>query len=249
MKLKDRVAIVTGAGRNIGEAVACLFAAEGAKVAVVDLDRPRAERTAAAITSAGGTALPFVADVSRGSEVTALVKAVAAQFGRIDILVNNVAVSDNKSILDITEEDWDRVMNVTLKSQFLMSKQVAHQMVAQGGGGTIVNVGSTSGWQGRRRAIAYSAAKGAIANFTRALAVQLAPHGIRVNAIVPNKIGSPVGREEFDPTRPVENMLKRPGQPDEAAKAILFLASGDSAFIIGENLFVDGGTMAMDHTS
>jgi len=249
MKLKDRVAIVTGAGRNIGEAVALLFAAEGAKVAVVDLDRPRAERTAAAITGAGGTAVPIVADVSRGSEVTALVKAVVAQFGRIDILVNNVAVSDNKSILDITEEDWDRVMNVTLKSQFLMSKQVAHQMVAQGEGGTIVNVGSTSGWQGRRRAIAYSAAKGAIANFTRALAVQLAPHHIRVNAIVPNKIGSPVGREEFDPTRPVENMLKRPGQPDEAAKAILFLASGDSAFIIGENLFVDGGTMAMDHTS
>ena len=185
----------------------------------------------------------------RASDVAALVKAVVARFGRIDILVNNVAVSDNKTILEITEEDWDRVMNVTLKSQFLMSKQVAHQMIAQGGGGNIVNVGSTSGWQGRRRAIAYSAAKGAIANFTRALAVQLAPHNIRVNAIVPNKIGSPVGRDEFDPTRPVENMLKRPGQPDEAAKAILFLVSDDSSFIIGENLFVDGGTMAMDHTS
>src|SRR5258708_1366284 len=122
-------------------------------------------------------------------------------------------------------------------------------MVGEGGGGTIVNVGSTSGWQGRRRAIAYSAAKGAIANFTRALAVQLPPHGIRVNAIVPNKIGSPVGRAEFRPTRPVQKMLKRPGQPGEAGKAILFLASGDSSFIIGENLFVDGGTMAMDHTS
>src|SRR5258707_14364433 len=129
-----------------------------------------------------------------------------------------------------------------------MSKQVAHQMVAQGGGGTIVNVGSTSGWQVRSRAIAYSAAKGAIANFTRALAVQLAPHKIRVNAIVPNKIGSPVGKDEFDPTRPVENMLKRAGQPAEAAKAILFLASDDSSFVIGENLFVDGGTMAMDQT-
>jgi NAD(P)-dependent dehydrogenase (short-subunit alcohol dehydrogenase family) len=249
MKLEGRVAVVTGAGRNIGEAVARLFAAEGAKVAVVDLDRPRGERTAQAIKSAGGTAELFVTDVAKASEVAALVKAVVARFGRIDILVNNVAVSDNKTILDITEEDWDRVMNVTLKSQFLMSKQVAHQMVAQGAGGNIVNVGSTSGWQGRRRAIAYSAAKGAIANFTRALAVQLAPHNIRVNAIVPNKIGSPVGRDEFDPTRPVENMLKRPGQPDEAAKAILFLVSDDSSFIIGENLFVDGGTMAMDHTS
>jgi NAD(P)-dependent dehydrogenase (short-subunit alcohol dehydrogenase family) len=249
MKLKDRVALVTGAGRNIGEAVARLFAAEGARVAAVDLDRARGERTAAAIKQAGGSAEPFVTDVSKSGDVAALVKAVVERFGRVDILVNNVAISDNKSILEITEEDWDRVMNVTLKSQFLMSKAVAQQMIAQGGGGTIVNVGSTSGWQGRRRAIAYSAAKGAIANFSRALAVQLAPHNIRVNAIVPNKIGSPVGRDEFDPTRPVENMLKRPGQPEEAAKAILFLASDDSSFIIGENLFVDGGTMAMDHTS
>ena len=249
MKLKDRVAVVTGAGRNIGEAVARLFAREGAKVAVVDLDRTRGERVTAAIKSAGGDAEAFVTDVSKASEVAALVKAVVARFGRIDILVNNVAVSDNKSILEITEEDWDRVMNVTLKSQFLMSKHVAQQMLAQGIAGNIVNVGSTSGWQGRPRAIAYSAAKGAIANFTRALAVQLAPHNIRVNAIVPNKIGSPVGKEEFDPTRPVQNMLRRPGQPDEAANAILFLASEDSSFIIGENLFVDGGTMAMDQTS
>jgi NAD(P)-dependent dehydrogenase (short-subunit alcohol dehydrogenase family) len=249
MKLKDRVAIVTGAGRNIGEAVARLFAAEGAKVAVVDLDQPRGARVAAAIKAAGGSAEPFVTDVSKGADVAALIKAVTEHFGRVDILVNNVAISDNKGILEITEEDWDRVMNVTLKSQFLMSKQAAQQMITQGSGGIIINVGSTSGWQGRRRAIAYSAAKGAIANFTRALAVQLAPHKIRVNAIVPNKIGSPVGREEFDPTRPVENMLKRPGEPDEAARAILFLASDDSSFIIGENLFVDGGTMAMDHTS
>ena len=131
----------------------------------------------------------------------------------IDILVNNVAISDNKSILEVTEEDWDRVMNVSLKSQFLMTKFVAQQMVAQGSGGRIVNVGSTSGWQGRPRAIAYSAAKAAIANFTRAAAVQLAPYNIRVNAIVPNKIGSPVGRDEFDPSRPVQNMLKRAGQP------------------------------------
>src|SRR5258708_12256962 len=120
-------------------------------------------------------------------------------------------------------------------------------MVGEGGGGTIVNVGSAWGWQGRRRAIAYSAAKGAIANFTRALAVQLAPHGIRVNAIVPNKIGSPVGREEFDPTRPVENILKRPGQSDEASETILFLESGGSYFITGQYVCVDGRTMVMDH--
>jgi len=248
MKLKDQVAIVTGAGRNIGEEIARLFAAEGAKVAIVDLDKPRGERVAAAIRQSGGEAELFAADVSQGGDVAALVKAVVARFGRVDILVNNVAISDNKTLLEITEEDWDRVMTVTLKSQFLMSKHVAQQMIAQGTGGKIVNVGSTSGWQGRPRATAYSAAKAAIANFTRTIAVQLAPHNIRVNAIVPNKIGSPVGRDEFDPTRPVANMLRRAGRPDEAAKAILFLASDDSSFVIGENLFVDGGTMAMDQT-
>jgi NAD(P)-dependent dehydrogenase (short-subunit alcohol dehydrogenase family) len=171
---------------------------------------------------------------------------VVARFGRIDILVNNVAISDNKHILDISEEEWDRVLAVTLKSQFLMGKHVAAQMVAQGTGGRIVNIGSTSGFMGRSRAIAYSAAKGGVANLTRAMAAQLAPHRIRVNGIVPNKIGSPVGKDEFDPTRPVPNMAKRPGDPKEAAKAVLFLVSDDSSFVYGANLFVDGGVSAMD---
>jgi NAD(P)-dependent dehydrogenase (short-subunit alcohol dehydrogenase family) len=249
MKLKDQVAVVTGAGRNIGEEVAKLFAAEGAKVAVVDLDEARGNRTVAAIKAKGGDTALFRTDVSKAAEVAEMVRGVVARFGRIDILVNNVAISDNKGLLEITEEEWDRVMTITLKSQFLMSKAIAQQMIAQGSGGRIVNVGSTSGWQGRPRAVAYSAAKAAIANFTRAIAVQLAPHNIRVNAIVPNKIGSPVGRDEFDPSRPVMNMLKRSGRPEEAAKAILFLASEDSSFVIGENLFVDGGTMAMDLSS
>lgn len=246
MKLKDRVAIVTGGGRNIGEEIARLFAAEGAKVAVVDLDRPRGERVADAIRTSGGEAEPFVADVSRGGDVETLVRAVVERFGRIDVLVNNVAISDNKHIFDISEEEWDRVLAVTLKSQFLMAKHVGRQMAAQGAGGVIVNIGSTSGFTGRSRAIAYSAAKGGVANLTRAMAAQLAPHKIRVNAIVPNKIGSPVGRDEFDPSRPVPNMAKRPGQPAEAAKAVLFLACEDSSFVYGANLFVDGGVSAMD---
>jgi len=246
MKLKDQVAIVTGAGRNIGEEIAKLFAAEGAKVAVVDLDKTRGERVADAIIAAGGDAALFVADVSKGADVAALVKNIAAHYGRIDILVNNVAISDNKHIFDITEEEWDRVLAVTLKSQFLMAKEVGKQMAAQGGGGRIVNIGSTSGFTGRSRAVAYSAAKGGVANLTRAMAAQLAPHRIRVNAIVPNKIGSPVGKDEFNLTRAVPNMAKRPGQPQEAAKAVLFLASEDSSFIYGANLFVDGGVSAMD---
>ena len=245
MRLKDQVAIVTGAGRNIGEEIARLFAAEGAKVAVVDLDKPRGERVADAIRQAGGEAELFAADVSRGGDVVALVKAVVDRFGRVDILVNNVAISDNKHIFDITEEEWDRVLAVTLKSQFLMGKHVGQQMAAQGTGGRIVNVGSTSGFMGRSRAVAYSAAKGGVANLTRAMAAQLAPHKIRVNAIVPNKIGSPVGKDEFDPTRPVVNLAGRAGLPIDLARAILFLASDDSEFIVGDMLFVDGGLAAM----
>ena len=250
MKLKDQVAIVTGAGRNIGEEIAKLFAAEGAKVAIVDMDKPRGERVTNAIKAAGGDATLFIADVSKGSDVAALVKDVVARYGRIDILVNNVAISDNKHIFDISEEEWDRVLAVTLKSQFLMAKHVGQQMAAQGGGGggggRIVNIGSTSGFIGRSRAIAYSAAKGGVANLTRAMAAQLAPHKIRVNAIVPNKIGSPVGKDEFDPSRPVPNMAKRPGEPAEAAKAVLFLVTDNSSFVWGANLFVDGGVSAMD---
>ncbi|MPZ56276.1 MAG: SDR family oxidoreductase [Rhizobiales bacterium] len=248
MKLQGQVAIVTGAGRNIGEEIAKLFAAEGATVAVFEMDQSRGQRTVDAIAGAGGKAALFLADVSKGADVAAAVQAVVEKFGRIDVLVNNVAISDNKHIFDITEEEWDRVLAVTLKSQFLMGKHVGQQMAAQPAGGRIVNIGSTSGFMGRKRAIAYSAAKGGVVNLTRAMAVQLAPHNIRVNAIVPNKIGSPVGRDEFDPSRPVPNMPKRPGLPSEAAKAVLFLASDDSSFTYGENLFVDGGVLAMDQS-
>jgi NAD(P)-dependent dehydrogenase (short-subunit alcohol dehydrogenase family) len=249
MKLRDQVAIVTGAGRNIGEEIARLFAAEGAKLAIVDVDRPRGERVAGMLNAQGGEAELFLADVSKGSAVAALVEAVVARFGRIDILVNNVAISDNKHIFDITEEEWDRVLAVTLKSQFLLGQQVGRQMAAQGSGGRIVNIGSTSGFMGRSRAVAYCAAKGGVANLTRAMAMQLAPHNIRVNSIVPNKIGSPVGRDEFDPNRPVPNMAKRPGDPREAARAVLFLVSDDSSFVYGANLFVDGGVSAMEATA
>jgi 3-oxoacyl-[acyl-carrier protein] reductase len=210
------------------------------------VDGPRGERVMRAIREAGGVAELFISDVSKGSDVAEVVDAIVGRFGRIDILVNNVAISDNKHIFDLSEEEWDRVLAVTLKSQFLMGKQVGLQMARQESGGRIVNIGSTSGFMGRSRALAYSAAKGGVANLTRAMAAQLAPHKIRVNAIVPNKIGSPVGKDEFDPTRPVPNMANRPGQPQEAAKAVLFLASEESSFVYGANLFVDGGVSAMD---
>jgi len=245
MKLSNQVAIITGAGRNIGEAISKVLAAEGARVAVVDMDKGRGERVAAEIVKAGGEAAAFVADVAAEADIAGVVDAVVKQWGRTDILVNNAAVSDNKNILDITKAQWDAVIAVTLTGPFLMSQHVARQMVAQGTGGKIVNVGSTSGFSGRSRAVAYAAAKGGVVNLTRAMAVQLAPYKIRVNGVVPNKIGSPVGRDEFDPTRPVVNLVGRPGMPLDMARAVLFLVSEDSDFIAGSMLFVDGGVSAM----
>lgn len=246
MRLENKVAIVTGAGRNIGEATARLFAREGAKVAVVDMDESRGGRVAKDIDAAHPSAAVYLsADVSDEESVKKLVADTVEAFGRIDVLVNNVAISDNKTIRDITKAEFDRTIAVTLTSQFLMCKWVAEQMIAQGDGGAMVNIGSTSGFQGRERAIAYAAAKGGVANLMRGIAVQLAPHRIRVNSVVPNKIGSPVGQEEFDPTRPVPNLAGRAGTPEELANAVLFLASDEASFIYGENLVVDGGFSAM----
>jgi len=245
MKLQNRVAIVTGAGRNIGEEVSKLLAEEGAHIAVVDIDKERGEKVAADIVAAGGKAKSFVCDVSSEADIVNLVGGVVTEFGKIDILVNNAAISDNKHIFEITKSDWDRVMAITLTAPFLMCKYVGKQMADQGKGGAIVNVSSTSGYYGRNRALAYTAAKGGVVNMTRSLAIQLADHNIRVNSVVPNKIGSPVGKDDFDPTRPVVNLRNRPGIPIDLARAILFLVSDDADFIVGADLFVDGGCSTM----
>jgi len=245
MKLSGQVAIITGAGRNIGEEISKLLASEGAMVAVVDMDQNRGDKVAAEIRKAGGMAKGFVADVGSEMDIQRLATDVVGEWGRIDILVNNAAISDNKHILDITKEEWDKAIAVSLTGPFLMSKYVSAQIVKQGTAGKIVNVGSTSGFYGRKRAIAYSAAKAGVVGLTRAMAVQLAPHNIRVNAAIPNKIGSPVGKDEFDPTRPVVNLRGRPGVAMDMARAVLFLVSDDSDFIVGDMLFVDGGVTSM----
>ena len=246
MKLKDKVAIVTGAGRNIGEETAKLFVKEGAKVAVVDMDEVRGKGVADALNAANaGVATYIKANVADESSVKEMIAATVEAFGRIDILVNNVAISDNLNIRECTLADFQRTIDVTLTSQFIMCKWVGEQMIEQGDGGAIVNIGSTSGFRGRDSAIAYAAAKGGVANLMRGIAIQLAPYKIRVNSVVPNKIGSPVGQQDFDPTRPVPNLVGRAGFPEELAKGVLFMVSDDSSFVFGENLFVDGGYSAM----
>lgn len=240
-RLQDKVAIVTGAGRNIGEAICKLFAGEGATVAVVDLDKSRADRVASEIVAAGGKAQGFTCDVGKEDDIVKCTNEVVAAFGRIDVLINNAAISDNKTMFDLTTEEWNRTLAVTLTSPFLFVKHVAKSMIDKGVKGSIVNVTSTSGYFGRDRATAYTAAKGGVVNLTKSQAIQLAPHGIRVNAVVPNKIGSPVGKDEFDPTRPVVNLAGRPGVPEDLARAALYLANAESEFIVGAALFVDGG--------
>ena len=245
MKLAGKVAIVTGAGRNIGEQIAVLFAEEGAKVAVVDMDEDRANLVADRINGAGGDACAVVCDVSNTEDIGTMVSATVDAFDAIDILVNNVAISDNKDIFDITEEEWRKTIDVTLSTPFYVTKQVAKWMVDHDRAGKVINIGSTSGFKGRPTALAYTAAKGGVFNLTQSMAVQLAPYGIIVNQVSPNMTGSPVGEEVFDRNRKVNNLVGRPGEPDEQAKAVLFLASDDASFIAGTNLFVDGGTMAM----
>jgi NAD(P)-dependent dehydrogenase (short-subunit alcohol dehydrogenase family) len=246
MRLQNQIAVVTGAGRNIGEDVCKLFVQEGAKVAVVDLDQGRGNRVASEINATKpGSAISVVCDVASAASVDQMVQNVVKQFGGIDILVNNAAWTDHKTLFDITEEEWDRVMNVCLRSVWYCTRSAAKVMIDQKRKGKIINIASTSGHWGRKEATAYTTAKAGVLNFTRSIAVQLAPEGIRVNSVSPNRIGSPVGQEEVPENRFVKNLAGRRGVPMDIAKAVVFLASDESDFIYAIDLPVDGGALAI----
>jgi NAD(P)-dependent dehydrogenase (short-subunit alcohol dehydrogenase family) len=245
MKLQDQVAVITGAGRNIGKATAKLFAAEGAKIAVIETHQGRGQAVVDEINQSGAEAILVLCDVSKSGDVQGMVKQVVARFGGIDILVNNAALTDRANILESVEEEFDKVIAVSLKGPYLVAKYVAAQMAKQARGGKIVNFGSTSGMLGRPDGIAYAAAKGGVINLTRAMAVQLSPYKIRVNCVVPNRSGSPVGMDDdVTGSRAFENLAGRLGTAMDQAKAALFLVSDDSDFIYGHPLVVDGGVIA-----
>ncbi len=245
MKLKEQVAIITGAGRNIGKAMAKLFASEGAKIVIAEMHEGRGQAVVDEINKSGREAALVLGDISKSSDVQAMVQNAVAKFGGIDILVNNAALTDHANIFDSTEEEFDKVIAVSLKGPYLMTKCVAEQMRKQGRGGKVLNFGSTSGMIGRFDGIAYAAAKAGVINMTRAMAVQLAEYKIRVNCVVPNRSGSPVGYDDdVAGSRTFQNLAGRLGTADDQAKAALFLVSDDSDFIYGHPLVVDGGVMA-----
>jgi 3-oxoacyl-[acyl-carrier protein] reductase len=244
MRLKDKVAIVTGAGSGIGRCIAETFAREGARVAVLDLNGDAAQAAAGAI---GKSALALACDVTRKADIDAAIKDTLAAFGRIDILVNNAGVAHvNKPVTEIDEAELDRVFAVNVKGLFLFS-QAAVPVFRHGGGGVMINIGSTAGLRPRPGLSAYNASKGAVHTLTQTLAVELAPDRIRVCAIapvatetplLPTFLGPAAGmRQKFEATVP----LGRLAQPQDIANAALFLASDEAAFVTGNIVEVDGG--------
>jgi NAD(P)-dependent dehydrogenase (short-subunit alcohol dehydrogenase family) len=246
-RLADKVAIVTGAGSRgpglgNGKATAILFAREGAKILCVDAAVERAEETAKTIAAEGGDAAAFGADVSRASECRAMVAAAVDRFGGLDILHNNVGIESRTDILDVTEEEWDRVMAVDLKSMMLASQAAIPRLVERGGG-AITCVSSIAGLRGHRRT-AYAAAKAGVIGLVTTLAEQLGPRGIRVNAIAPGPVWTPMVAslgEELREKRRRSVPLRTEGTGWDVGWAAVYLASDEARWVTGHTLVVDGG--------
>ncbi|TAJ88138.1 SDR family oxidoreductase [Reyranella sp.] len=252
MKLENRIAIVTGAASGIGAASARLFAAEGARVALVDLDEAGILDVAAEIESEGGHALAIAADVSRAEQVRGGVAHVMEQWGRIDVLMTAAGVSLGGTVDTVDEATWDRTFDINVKGTYLWIHHAIQPMIAAGSG-AIVTVGSQLAQSSPGRNAAYVASKGAIASFTKTMAVDHAAQGIRVNALMPGVIDTPMPVRSLKRYADPEAMrafwkqrhpMGRIGKPEEVARAALFLASDDSSFVTGTLLFIDGGWTA-----
>jgi NAD(P)-dependent dehydrogenase (short-subunit alcohol dehydrogenase family) len=249
MRLKEKVAIVTGAGQGIGRAIALTLAREGATVAVNDIEMEKAERVAGEIRAQGGQALPLQADVSKAREVAALVKKTLDNYKRIDILVNNAGVIKMMRLLELTEEEWDRTMNVNIKSQFLCSKAVIPQMMKQKRG-KIVNLASLSSHIGAPGLSAYGASKGGVLQLTKAMAVEVGKYNIMINAVSPGltmtELIKSAIKDRPDFSEGMDRIpLRRAAEPEDIANVVLFLASSESDYITGQTIIVDGGLMAI----
>ena len=250
MRLSGKVAVITGAKSGIGLATAFRFAAEGAKVVVADVRD--AQQEVREMTERGTEALFVQVDVSSEPQVKALVEKTVAAYGRLDVLVNNAGIELAKKITDTTEAEWDRLMNVNLKGVFLCSKAAIPAM-QRNGGGVIVNVASELGLVGGSEIAAYCASKGGVVQLTKAMAIDHAGDGIRVNCVAPGPISTPLLEAIIDTSSDPEEerrcivektLMKRLGQPEEVANVILLLASDESSYMTGSVVAVDGGWSA-----
>ncbi|MCC2658764.1 MAG: 3-oxoacyl-acyl-carrier protein reductase [Panacagrimonas sp.] len=245
MQLQDRVALVTGAGRGIGKAIALRFAREGADVGVFDLDEASARSTADEITALGRRAVHRAVDVADGEQVQAAVGQVADELGRLDICVNNAGFAKAQPFLEMTHENWDRHLKVHLYGSFFCAQAAAREMVRRRFG-RIVNIASVAGLMGPIDLAAYGAAKSGVIGMTRAAALELADHGITVNAIAPGPIETELLRvwsAEALRERAKHQPVARLGAVEEIAHAALFLASAESGYINGTTLVIDGGAV------
>jgi len=252
MRLKGKVAIITGAGSGIGRAAALLFAQEGAKIVVVDYDPDGGRETERMLHEANGEGLFVETDVSVAEAVADMVRTTIETYGQIDILFNNAGVTIPASVVDATEEVWDKTMAIDLKGVFLPSKYAVPHMV-QAGGGAIINTASMCGLVASPNQAPYSAAKGGVVALTRQMAIDYAPHNVRVNGIAPGEARTPmlmgfINRAEDPPAKLKELMARIPlgrvAEPMEVARVALFLASDDSSYVTGVTLPVDGGLTA-----
>lgn len=252
MRLENRVALITGGTSGIGEAVADLFAHEGAKIVITGRNESRGHAVTARILESGGKAIFLRTDVRKSAECKRAVDETLQAFGRLDILFNNAGVFYPQTALECTEEEWDLQIDINLKGTFLMSKYALTPMIAQGGG-VIINNSSGWGLVGGDRAVAYCASKGGVVLLTKAMAVDHGRQRIRVNCICPGDVDTPMLPEDaklrgLDWKTYLAGCENRPmgriGTADEIAKAVLFLASDDSSFMTGAALVVDGGGTA-----
>lgn len=242
-KLQDKVAIITGGASGIGAATAELFVAEGAKVVLVDLNEEKGQAFTAQLQAGGAEALFIKANVTDENEVAAIYQTTLERFGKVDVLFNNAGIGRVTPTEELPYAEWRQTVNVDLDGVFLMA-QAAIKKMLKAQGGTIVNTASMYGWVGSPGSAAYNAAKGGVINLTRSLALEFATRGIRVNALCPGFIDTPIIPEESkEPLRQVTPM-QRLGQPEEMAKAVLFMACDDSTFMTGNTLTVDGGYTA-----